>query len=52
MGNGVARENIFPPGPSKPTGHWTTVTAARPGKLVHARSRAGCSRGAWPQERT
>jgi enamine deaminase RidA (YjgF/YER057c/UK114 family) len=30
----VARENIFPPELSKPTGHWTTVTTARPGKLV------------------
>jgi 2-iminobutanoate/2-iminopropanoate deaminase len=30
----VARENIFPAGLSKPTGHWTTVTTARPGKLV------------------
>ena len=34
MSDSVARENIFPPGLSKPTGHWTTVTAARPGKLV------------------
>jgi enamine deaminase RidA (YjgF/YER057c/UK114 family) len=30
----VERENIFPAGLSKPTGHWTTVTTARPGKLV------------------
>ena len=29
-----ARENIFPAGISKPTGHWTTVTTARPGKMV------------------
>jgi 2-iminobutanoate/2-iminopropanoate deaminase len=34
MSDTVARENIFPAGLSKPTGHWTTVTAARPGKLV------------------
>jgi 2-iminobutanoate/2-iminopropanoate deaminase len=30
----VQRENIFPSGLSKPSGHWTTVTTARPGKLV------------------
>jgi enamine deaminase RidA (YjgF/YER057c/UK114 family) len=30
----IQRENLFPEGLSKPTGHWTTVTAARPGKLV------------------
>jgi len=30
----IARENIFPSGISKSTGHWTTVTTARPGKLV------------------
>jgi len=30
----VERENLFPAGLSKPTGHWTTVTTARPGKLV------------------
>lgn len=34
MPNDVARENLFPLGLSKPTGHWTTVTTARPGKLV------------------
>ena len=34
MSDTVARENIFPLGLSKPTGHWTTVTTARPGKLV------------------
>ena len=34
MSDSLARENIFPPGLSKPSGHWTTVTAARPGKLV------------------
>jgi enamine deaminase RidA (YjgF/YER057c/UK114 family) len=34
MSDSVARENIFPPGLSKPSGHWTTVTTARPGKLV------------------
>ena len=34
MAAGVQRENLFPDGLSKPTGHWTTVTAARPGKLV------------------
>ncbi|MCC6534740.1 MAG: RidA family protein [Burkholderiales bacterium] len=34
MATAVERENIFPPGLSKPTGHWTTVTVARPGKLV------------------
>jgi enamine deaminase RidA (YjgF/YER057c/UK114 family) len=28
------RENLFPAGLSKPTGHWTTVTTARPGKMV------------------
>jgi enamine deaminase RidA (YjgF/YER057c/UK114 family) len=30
----IERENIFPAGLPKPTGHWTTVTTARPGKLV------------------
>ena len=30
----IQRENLFPEGLSKPTGHWTTVTSARPGKLV------------------
>ena len=30
----IQRENLFPAGISKPTGHWTTVTTARPGKLV------------------
>ena len=30
----IERENLFPAGLSKPTGHWTTVTTARPGKLV------------------
>jgi len=30
----VERENLFPAGLSKPAGHWTTVTTARPGKLV------------------
>ena len=30
----IQRENLFPDGLSKPTGHWTTVTTARPGKLV------------------
>ena len=34
MPQDIARENIFPAGISKPTGHWTTVTTARPGKLV------------------
>ena len=34
MSDSVARENLFPAGLSKPTGHWTTVTTARPGKLV------------------
>ena len=34
MSQNVARENIFPAGISKPTGHWTTVTTARPGKMV------------------
>lgn len=34
MSNDVQRENIFPAGISRPTGHWTTVTTARPGKLV------------------
>ena len=34
MSDSVQRENIFPPGLASPTGHWTTVTAARPGKLV------------------
>ena len=30
----IQRENLLPAGISKPTGHWTTVTTARPGKLV------------------
>jgi 2-iminobutanoate/2-iminopropanoate deaminase len=30
----IEREHLFPAGLSKPTGHWTTVTTARPGKLV------------------
>ena len=30
----IQRENLFPAGLSKPSGHWTTVTTARPGKLV------------------
>ena len=30
----IQRENLLPAGLSKPTGHWTTVTTARPGKLV------------------
>ena len=34
MPHEIARENIFPAGISKPTGHWSTVTTARPGKLV------------------
>ncbi|RPI44941.1 MAG: RidA family protein [Betaproteobacteria bacterium] len=34
MPEDIARENIFPAGISKPNGHWTTVTTARPGKLV------------------
>jgi enamine deaminase RidA (YjgF/YER057c/UK114 family) len=34
METAVARENLFPAGLSTPTGHWTTVTTARPGKLV------------------
>jgi enamine deaminase RidA (YjgF/YER057c/UK114 family) len=34
MAEGIQRENLFPAGISMPTGHWTTVTAARPGKLV------------------
>ena len=34
MSADVQRENLFPDGISKPTGHWTTVTTARPGKLV------------------
>ncbi len=34
MPTDIQRENLFPAGLSKPTGHWTTVTAARPGKLV------------------
>jgi 2-iminobutanoate/2-iminopropanoate deaminase len=34
MSDSVQRENIFPVGLSKPTGHWTTVTTVRPGKLV------------------
>ena len=34
MTNDVQRENLFPAGLSRPTGHWTTVTTARPGKLV------------------
>ena len=34
MSANIQRENLFPAGLSKPTGHWTTVTTARPGKLV------------------
>ena len=34
MPTDIQRENLFPEGLSKPTGHWTTVTTARPGKLV------------------
>jgi len=34
MAPGIEREYLFPAGLSKPTGHWTTVTTARPGKLV------------------
>lgn len=34
MSQDIARENIFPAGISRPTGHWTTVTTARPGKMV------------------
>jgi enamine deaminase RidA (YjgF/YER057c/UK114 family) len=34
MAAGIQRENLFPAGMAKPTGHWTTVTTARPGKLV------------------
>ena len=34
MATDIHRENLFPDGLSKPTGHWTTVTTARPGKLV------------------
>jgi len=34
MAQDIARENIFPAGISKPSGHWTTVTTARPGKMV------------------
>jgi len=34
MSKSIERENLFPPGLSKPTGVWTTVTTARPGKLV------------------
>ena len=34
MATDIQRENLFPEGVSKPTGHWTTVTTARPGKLV------------------
>ena len=34
MAGDIQRENLFPAGLSKPTGHWTTVTTARPGKLV------------------
>ena len=34
MTNSVSRENLLPAGLAKPTGHWTTVTTARPGKLV------------------
>lgn len=30
----IEREHLFPAGLSKPSGHWTTVTTARPGKLV------------------
>jgi len=34
MTTAIQRENLFPAGLSKPSGHWTTVTTARPGKLV------------------
>lgn len=34
MPTSIERENLFPEGLSRPTGHWTTVTTARPGKLV------------------
>jgi len=34
MPTDIERENLFPTGLSKPGGHWTTVTTARPGKLV------------------
>jgi len=34
MSKDVQRENLFPPGLARPGGHWTTVTTARPGKLV------------------
>ena len=34
MPTDIQRENLFPAGLSKPTGHWTTVTTAQPGKLV------------------
>jgi enamine deaminase RidA (YjgF/YER057c/UK114 family) len=34
MSQSIERENIFPAGLPRPTGHWTTVTTARPGKLV------------------
>jgi len=34
MSDMLERENIFPAGLPRPTGHWTTVTTARPGKLV------------------
>ena len=34
MSQDIQRENLFPEGLSRPSGHWTTVTTARPGKLV------------------
>jgi enamine deaminase RidA (YjgF/YER057c/UK114 family) len=34
MPTDIERQNLFPAGLSRPTGHWTTVTTARPGKLV------------------
>lgn len=34
MASSVDRENLFPAGLARPGGHWTTVTTARPGKLV------------------
>jgi enamine deaminase RidA (YjgF/YER057c/UK114 family) len=34
MSKSVQRENLFPEGLSMPTGIWTTVVTARPGKMV------------------
>ena len=34
MSTSVQRENLFPAGLSMPTGVWTTVVTARPGKLI------------------